>query len=86
MGRITYQWLFAYLQNLGFEDRSRSEFERVFEHREFGMLFAVSMLDDPTEDRVARDADILSAQFQLQQHGLLDGTLVDVAAQQVREF
>ena len=86
MSRITYQSLFAYLQNLGFDDISPSKFERVFEHRELGILLAVSMLDDPTEDRVARDADILSAQFQLQQHGLLEGKLVDVASQHVRDF
>jgi len=78
---ITYEWLFAYLRNLGFSDLSPSKFERVFEHRELGILLAVSMLDDSSEDRVARDADVLSAQFQLQQHGLLEGKLTDVAAQ-----
>jgi hypothetical protein len=83
---ITYEWLFAYLRNLGFRDSSPSSFERVFEHRDLGILLAVSMLSNPIEDRVARDADVLSVQFQLQQRGLLAGNLVDVAAQQVGEF
>lgn len=86
MNPITYQSLFAYLRNLGFSDISPSNFERVFEHRELGILVAVAMLDDPSEDRVARNADILSAQFQLQQHGLLVGKLIDSAAEHVREL
>ena len=86
MNPITYKWLFAHLRNLGFIDMSPSEFERVFEHREIGILLAVSMLDDASEDRVARDADVLSAQFQLQQHGLLEGKLIDVAAQRASEL
>lgn len=86
MNPITYQSLFAYLRNLGFSDISNSNYERVFEHRELGILLAVSMLDNPSEDRVARDADILSAQFQLQQHGLLEGKLVDVPAQHAHEL
>ncbi|MCA9193836.1 MAG: hypothetical protein KDB03_18820 [Planctomycetales bacterium] len=86
MNLITYQSLFAYLRNLGFSDISKSNYERVFEHRELGILLAVSMLDNPSEDRVARDADILSAQFQLQQHGLLEGKLVDDAAQHAHEL
>ena len=86
MNLITYQSLFAYLRNLGFSDISKSNYERVFEHRELGILLAISMLDNPSEDRVARDADILSAQFQLQQHGLLEGKLVDDAAQHAHEL
>ena len=86
MNPITYESLFAYLRNLGFEDTSPSKFERLFEHREFGILLAVSMLDDASENRVASDADLLSAQFQLQQHGLLEGKLVDAAAQHMREL
>ena len=78
--------MFAYLRNLGFSGSSPSKFERVFEHRELGILLAVSMLDDASEDRVARDADVLSVQFQLHQHGLLEGKLVDVAAQRVSEL
>ena len=85
MKPITYAWLFAYLRELGFTDLSPSKFERVFEHRELGLLLAVSMQDDASEDRVARDADILSSQFQLQQHGLLKGELFEVAARHVRE-
>lgn len=85
MGHVTYDRLFAYLLGLGFADLSPSEFERVFEHREFDLLLAFSMLNDPSGDRIARDADVLSAEFQLQQHGLLEGSLVEVANERVRE-
>lgn len=81
MSRITYESLFAYLRNLGFTDISNSKFERAFEHPEHGIVLAVSMLDDASEDRVAREADVLSAQFQLQQHGLLEGDLRELASQ-----
>ncbi|MEX1229409.1 MAG: hypothetical protein WEB58_04160 [Planctomycetaceae bacterium] len=86
MDHITYDLLFAYLRELGFTDTSPSDHERVFEHREQGIVLAVSMLDDPSENRVARDADVLSVQFRLREHGLLDGNLVDVANQRVRKF
>lgn len=79
MAQITYEWLFAYLERLGFEDSSRSDSERVLEHSEFGILLAFSMLDDPTVDRPVRDADITSVEFHLQQHGLLSGALSDAA-------
>ena len=86
MYEVTYDWMFTYLLALGFTDSSTSAFERVFEHRELGILLAISMLDDPSEDRVARDADVLSVEFQLRQHGLLDGNLVNIASQQVRKL
>ncbi len=79
MSQITYQWLFAYLERLGFEDSSQTDFERVFEHSELGILLAFSMLDDISLDRPVRDADILSAEFRLQQAGLLSGPLTDTA-------
>ncbi len=84
MAEITYKWLFAYLEALGFEDSSQSDFERVFEHSELGILLAFSMLDDVALDRPVRDADITSVEFQLQQHGLLSGALT-VAAQRLSE-
>ena len=37
------------------------------------------MLDDSSVDRPARDADITSVEFRLQQEGLLSGTLVDAS-------
>lgn len=77
MANITYQWLFKYLEQLGFEDSSPSDFERVFEHSEHGILFAFSMLDDVSVDRSVRDADITSVEFRLQQLGLLSGSLAD---------
>ncbi len=77
MAQITYEWLFAYLERLGFEDSSRSDSERVFEHSELGILLAFTMLDDATVDRPVRDADITSAEFHLQQQGLLSRPLTD---------
>ena len=85
MKLISYESLFAYLQNLGFRESSSSEFERVFEHAEANVLLAFSMLDDSNENREVRGADVLSAQFQLQQSGLLDGKLVDAINAGVRE-
>jgi hypothetical protein len=79
VAKVTYEWLFTYLQQLGFEDSSPSEFERVFEHSGRGILFAFSMLDDPSVDRPTRDADITSVEFRLQQEGLLSGTLADAS-------
>lgn len=80
MAQITYEWLFAYLKRLGFEDTSQSEFDRVFKHSEHGTLLAFSMLDDASIDRPARDADITSVEFHLQQDGLLAGSLADLPA------
>ncbi len=80
MTQITYEWLFAYLGRLGFEDSSRSDFERVFEHSELGILFAFSMLDEAAVDRPVRDADVTSVEFRLQQEGLLSGALTDATA------
>lgn len=80
MANITYESLFAFLQNLGFKDISPSELERVFEHSSTEALLAFSMLNTASEDREVRDADILSAQLQLSQHGLLEGDLREVVA------
>ena len=84
MAEITYESLFEYLQRIGLEDTSRSDFERTFEHSEFGILLAFSMLDNTAVDRPVRDADITSVEFQLQQHGLLSGALAR-AAQRLSE-
>ncbi len=81
MAQITYKWLFAYLERLGFEDSSRSEFERVFEHSELRILLAFSMLDDAAVDRPVRDADATSVEFRLNQEGLLSGALTDTVPQ-----
>ena len=80
MAQITYEWLFAYLERLGFEESSQSDFERVFEHSVHGTLLAFSMLDDAAVDRPVRDADITSVEFRLQQEGLLSGSLADLRA------
>jgi hypothetical protein len=80
LAQITYEWLFAYLQRLGFEDSSQSKFERVFKHSKHGALLAFSMLDDASVDRPVRDADITSVEFHLQQEGLLTGALADLPA------
>ena len=80
MSQVTYQWLFAFLERLGFEDSSQSDFERVFEHSELGILLAFSMRDDTSIDRPVRDADIISVEFRLQQEGLLSGQLADVSS------
>ena len=84
MAQITYKWLFAYLEGLGFEDSSRSDVERVFEHSGLGVLLAFSMLDDAAVDRPVRDADVISVEFRLQQQGLLSGALTD-ATQRLSE-
>jgi len=78
LAQITYELLFAYLERLGFEDTSQSKFDRVFEHSENGTLLAFSMLDDASVDRPVRDADLTSAEFHLQQDGLLAGSLADL--------
>lgn len=75
MVKITYERLFTYLKEIGFEDSSPSEFERVFEHSGHGILFAFSMLDDGSVDRPVRAVDITSVEFRLQQEGLLSGPL-----------
>lgn len=80
MTQITYEWLFGYLRRLGFEETSQSDLERVFEHLDRGTLLAFSMLDDATENRPVRDADIASVEFRLQQEGLLSGRLADAPA------
>ncbi|WP_252853954.1 hypothetical protein [Aeoliella straminimaris] len=82
MTRITYQWLFAYLEQLGFVDTSPSDFERVFEHQERDILLAFSLLDDRSVDRPVRAADFVSVEFRLQQEGLLSGTLNDAELRQ----
>ena len=79
MAQITYQSLFALLERLGFEDRSSSEFERVFDHPARGIVFAFAMLDDPAVDRAVRPADLTSVEFRLQQEGLLADVLLDEA-------
>ena len=79
MNQFTYEWLFAYLKHLGFEDASPSGIEKIFEHAESGILLAFSMLDDPAVNRPVRDADVTSVEFRLQQHGLLSGALADAA-------
>lgn len=85
MGTITYGSLFAYLRQLGFQDQSRTQFERVFEFHELGILLVFSMQNDVSEDRIARTADVLSAQMRLQQHGLLEGELDEIAANRIYE-
>lgn len=85
MAEITYERLFTYLEQLGFEDASPSEFERVFENSQRGILFAFSMLDDATVERPARDADVTSVEFRLQQEGLLAGAITE-ASRRLREF
>lgn len=84
MAQITYEWLFAYLERLGFEDLSRSECERVFAHSDLSILLAFSMLDDSAVNRSVRDADVLSVEFRLQQAGLLSGALTDVTSHHSR--
>jgi hypothetical protein len=79
LAHVTYEWLFTYLERLGFEDSSQSDFERVFEHSELGIILAFSMLDDVAVDRPVRDADVTSVEFRLQQEGLLSGPLADVS-------
>lgn len=79
MAKITYERLFTFLEQLGFEDSSPSELERLFEHPGHGTLFAFSMLDDSSVDRTVRDADITSVEFRLQQEGLLSGTLANAS-------
>ncbi len=74
----TYRQLFAYLEEQGFREVSRSTLERIFEHQSLEILFAFSMMDQATEDRVVREADALSVEFQLQHRGLLDGRLAIV--------
>ena len=80
LSQCTYQWLFAYLEHLGFEDSSQSKFEKIFEHSKLGILLAFSMQDDPAMDRPVRDADVTSVEFHLQQHGLLSGELMDASS------
>lgn len=79
MAQLSYTELFDYLQELGFEDHSPYPHERVFEHKQRGMLLAFSMLDDPATDRTVRPADITSVEFRLQQEGLLMGSLKKAA-------
>ena len=80
MSRITYEWLLSYLMQLGFEDSSPSDSERVFEHPAHGTLFAFSMMGNASVDREVRDADIRSVEFRLQQEGLLSGTLANACS------
>ena len=79
MAEFTYEALFAYLERIGFEDTSRSDFEKTFEHPTLGILLAFSMLEDTAVNRSVRDADITSTEFHLQQHGLLSGPLAGAA-------
>jgi hypothetical protein len=76
---ITYERLFAYLKQLRFEDSSPSEFERVFKHPELGMVLAFSMHDDAAENRPVRGSDFTSAEFRLNQAGLLTGALAQAS-------
>jgi hypothetical protein len=75
LAQISYAELFEYLRELGFEDRSPYPLQRVFEHKQRGMVLAFSMLDDPATERPVRPADITSVEFRLQQEGLLIGSL-----------
>lgn len=79
MSQLTYSWLFIYLERLGFQDKSPSDFERVFEHPEQGTLFAFTLQGDDSLDRPLRGADLTSVQFRLEQLGLLTGSLADLA-------
>ena len=74
---FTYDELFAFLREIGFLDSSSSDFERVFEHPGSGIILAFAMLGDPSTDRPVRSADVLSAEFHLQQRGLLVGRIQD---------
>ena len=84
MSQITYEELFVFLKQLGFQDKSRSKFERVSEHTGHGVLLAFSMLDDANTERPVRAADLTTVEFQLRQHDLLDGEL-QLAIERVRE-
>lgn len=80
MSELTYSSLFRYLEGLGFVDRSRSPLERVFDHPEYEVLLAFSMMGDPNPERPVRGADLLTVNMQLQQRGLLSEPVSDVAA------
>lgn len=80
---VSYADLFAFLQRIGFVDSSRSDFERIFEYPKSGIVLAFAMVADSSMARPVRSADLVSAEFRLQQHGLLDGKIVN-AIQQVR--
>lgn len=82
MEEPTYEVLFDFLQRLGFEDKSSSTFERVFEHAEMEILLVFSMMDNESVDRPVRGADLTSVEVQLQHHGLL----TDSIANAVREL
>lgn len=75
MEELTYEVLFDFLQRIGFEDKSSSTFERVFEHA--GILLAFSMMDDESVARPVRGADLTSVEVQLQHHGLLTDSVAD---------
>lgn len=79
MSSLTYRRLFNHLEQLGFEDVSPSTFERAFQHPTREILLAFSMLDDASEDRPVRAADLLSVETRLQHQGLLSGRLADAA-------
>ncbi len=82
MEELTYEVLFDFLQRIGFEDKSSSTFERVFEHAGMEILLAFSMVDNESVDRPVRGADLTSVEVQLQHHGLL----TDTVAGAVREL
>ena len=71
----TYADLFAFLVNLGFQDLSTSEFERLFEHSDSGTVLMFSMIDDMDEQSPVRTADLLSAKVHLQANGLISHPL-----------
>ena len=78
----TYRRLFKYLIDLGFEDCSKSEIDRVFEHPATETLVVFSMLGKAADDGLVRGADFTSVEVRLLQCGLLEGSLDDA----LREF
>ena len=78
----TYKCLFKFLLDLGFEDCSNSQIERVFEHPATETLVAFSMIAEAREDGPVRGSDLTSVEIRLVQIGLLGGSLNDA----LREF
>lgn len=83
MQKITYEALFVYLRKVGFRDVSTNRFERIFEHPVHKNVLAFSLHEDGDEDQIARPADMLSVEMQLQQTGLLERNLSEVLSQRV---
>jgi len=74
---MSYEMLFAYLTQVGFDDHAPTESEYVFEHSKLGILLAFTLSGDGVIDGPVRGADVTSVEFRLQQHGLLTGPLAD---------